>query len=314
LRIVTVLDTSVSSDNLGDEIIMDSVYDVVREVLPDAYCYRVPTHEYLGDYSRKLIAASEFSIFGGTNMLDPAMLSKGALWKLRLLDFAKISPVVLLGVGWRRYGEPAKWSTRRLLDRVLGGDFIHSVRDSYTLDKLDGIRPRIINTACMTMWKLDPVWCAALPRAKAPKVVTTLTFYSRDEDADRRMLELLKSSYATVAFWSQQAPDHAYLESLGVDGIDIIRPTLCSYNEYLDGEDVDFIGTRLHGGVRAMQKGHRALIIAIDNRAAEIARDTGLPVVARGNLEAIEAFVDGGGATSIKLPHAAISEWKAQFA
>ena len=313
MRIVTVLDTSVSSNNLGDEIIMDAVNDVIREVLPDAYQYRVATHDYLGDYSRKLIAQSEFSIFGGTNMLDPDMLSKGALWRLRMSDVAKIAPVVLLGVGWRSYGEAAKWSTRRVLNKVLGSQFVHSVRDSYTLEKLDGIEPRVINTACMTMWKLDDAACAKLPRSKATRVVTTLTFYHRDEAADRRMLELLKANYATVAFWSQQAPDITYLESLGVTGIEVITPTLRGYNEYLDNEDLDFVGTRLHGGVRAMQKGHRALILGIDNRATEIARDTGLPVVPRGSDDAIATWIHAGEATSITLPHAAIDQWKAQF-
>ncbi|QXQ05072.1 polysaccharide pyruvyl transferase family protein [Sphingosinicellaceae bacterium] len=310
---MTVLDTSVPSNNLGDEIIMDAVYDVVHEVLPNAYINRVGTHDYLGEYSRKLIAASDFSIFGGTNMLDPDMLSKGALWKLRLSDVGKISPVVLLGVGWRRYGEAASWSSRRLLNSVLSTDFVHSVRDSYTLDRLAGIKPKASNTACMTMWRLDAAATAKLPRTKATRVVTTLTFYSKDEAADRRMLELLKGNYATVAIWSQQAPDLAYLESLGVPGIEVIPPTLRAYNSYLDNEDIDFIGTRLHGGVRAMQKGHRALIIGIDNRATEIARDTGLPVVPRGSDEAISAWIHAGCATTITLPTEAIAQWKAQF-
>lgn len=313
MRIVTILDTSVSSNNLGDEIIMDAVHDVVHEVLPDAYLYRVPTHDYLGDYSRKLIAKSDFSVFGGTNMLDPDMLSKGALWRLRPSDVSKISPVVLLGVGWRCYGEAASWRSRRLLNSVLSGDFAHSVRDSYTLDRLAGIKAKVSNTACMTMWRLDEAACAKLPRTRATRVVTTLTFYSKDEAADRRMLELLKANYGTVAFWSQQAPDIDYLESLQVPGIEVIAPTLRAYNAYLDNEDVDFVGTRLHGGIRAMQKGHRALILGIDNRATEIARDTGLPVVARGSDDAISAWIDGGQATTITLPVAAIDQWKAQF-
>jgi hypothetical protein len=43
--------------------------------------------------------------------------------------------------------------------------------------------------------------------------------------------------------------------------------------------DVDFVGARLHGGIRALQRGRRTLTIALDNRAREIAGDTGMPVV-----------------------------------
>jgi hypothetical protein len=93
-----------------------------------------------------------------------------------------------------------------------------------------------------------------------------------------------------------------------------LPPNLRSYTAFLDNEDVDFIGTRLHGGIRAMQKGHRALIIGIDNRATEIGRDTNLPVVQRQDLAAIEAWIDGGRATEIILPMAAIQGWKAQLA
>jgi polysaccharide pyruvyl transferase WcaK-like protein len=314
MRRITLLDTSVATDNLGDEIIMDAVAEVARAVLPDGYFYRVATHERMGATSRGLIRSSDLSIVGGTNILSSSMLSKNALWKLGLKDILSLKSVVLLGVGWHAYMSAPKSNTQFILKKILSGEYIHSVRDSYTADKLANIGKSVVNTSCITMWRLTPEHCAALPRNKANKVVTTLTFYKKDREADRGLLSLLKEEYEEVAFWPQQSHDLAYFQSLGISGIEIIQPQLASYNSVLDSEDVDFIGTRLHGGIRAMQKGHRALIMSVDNRATEISRDTNLPVLNRSDLQGARLWIHGGTATEIRLPLQAIETWKLQFA
>lgn len=314
MRTITVLDTSVASDNLGDEIIMDAVYRVVGEVMPDAYCYRVPTHDWIGRMSRKLLAKSEMAIVGGTNILEPRMGRRGALWKLGLADLGMLHPVVLLGVGWRGYmASPDRW-TKLLLRKLLAPGMIHSVRDSFTLDKTTEVGANIVNTACMTMWSLTPEHCAVLPRTRRKAAVTTLTYYKGDREHDRQMLLSLTRTYDHVWFWAQQNQDQAYMTSLNVPGIKVISPQLAAYDRILDSEDVDFIGTRLHGGIRAMQKGHRALIVAIDNRAQEIARDTGLPIVKRGDQATIDRWCEASDPVSIDLPTETIARWKAQFA
>ena len=314
MKSATVLDTSICSDNAGDEIIMDAVYDVLAEVIPDVYLFKVMTHDFMGEVSRKIVAASQFAIVGGTNLLDSHALSKNALWKLRLLDTLKLRSALLLGVGWRGYAEPASRTTKAVLKRVLSPDMQHSVRDSYTAEKLRAVIPNVTNTACMTMWKLTPEWCAGLPRKRAASAVTNLTFYRPDPAADTAMLKLLVAKYQSVYFWPQQFEDQAYFESLGVDGVRGLNPNLRSYTRFLEAEDVDFIGTRLHGGIRAMQHKHRALVIGIDNRATEINKDTNLPVIQRGQIAGIEAWIDGGAATTIVLPAEAIAAWKRQLA
>ncbi len=82
----------------------------------------------------------------------------------------------------------------------------------------------------------------------------------------------------------------------------------------LDHEDVDFVGARLHGGIRALQRGRRALIVPVDNRAAEISKSTVLPVASRDEPEAIERWILDPQPTRIVLPWSAIAQWKAQFA
>ena len=80
-------------------------------------------------------------------------------------------------------------------------------------------------------------------------------------------------------------------------------------------EDSVYVGTRLHCGARFLQQGRNALIIAVDNRAAEIKKDTGLPVVLRNDFETIRSWLEGlTDWAPINLPLDAIKQWKQQFA
>lgn len=49
--------------------------------------------------------------------------------------------------------------------------------------------------------------------------------------------------------------------------------------------DIDYVGTRLHGKIRVLNREKRAIILAVDNRAIEIANDTALPVVRREDIQ-----------------------------
>ena len=81
----------------------------------------------------------------------------------------------------------------------------------------------------------------------------------------------------------------------------------------LENNDIDYVGTRLHAGIRAIQKKRRALVLSIDNRASEISNDIGMNVVPREDIEKIEFFITNEQKTSIKIPHKNIEAWKAQF-
>lgn len=309
---VTLFDTSVATDNLGDEIIMDAVEQVISEVLPNAYLFRVATHEYLSWVSRKFLKKSSLSIIGGTNLLSPHM-GPFALWKMMPWDVLSVNHAVLLGVGWRDYLRGPDPYTKWALNRILAQDYIHSVRDSYTLNKIAGSGKRVYDTSCPTMWSLTDSHCQSIPRRKAAKAVTTLTYYRRNETVDRQVLNILLHHYSEVYFWPQQSDDQAYFESLRVAGIKYIPPSVRRYTAFLNSETVDFVGTRLHGGIRAMQKHKRTLILAVDNRAREIARTSNLPVLDRNDVTGIEEWISGDRPTSVTLPLANITAWKAQF-
>ena len=94
----------------------------------------------------------------------------------------------------------------------------------------------------------------------------------------------------------------------------MVPPTLEAYNGLLKNQDLDYIGTRLHGGIHALNNERRSLIIAVDNRAKEISKDTKLPVIGREEVrENLESMINGKWQTEIVLPSDNIERWKAQF-
>jgi hypothetical protein len=314
MRLVALLDTSVSSDNLGDEIIMDAVRHELLQAMPDTYLTTIATHDYCGRIARKILRQCEFGILGGANSVSSSML-RGANWKISPIDIpAMKDKIVLMGVGWQDYHPSASLYARFVYEKVLSRNHIHSFRDGYTLGKAGQLNRKALNTACPTMWRLDPDHCRSIPTGKANSVIAALTYYRPDAENDRKTMDLICESYDKVYFWSQQAEDWAYLKTLGNYDVELIRPSVRAYTDLLESEAVDFIGSRLHGGIRALQKTRSALIIVVDNRAAEIGRDTGCPIVARDDQPGIRAWIEGSEPLHITLPTEAIDTWRGQFA
>ena len=311
---VGIFDTAISTDNLGDIIIMDAVMEPLAEIFGgDARMERIATHAFMPKSTLVTLAQCDLSIVGGTNILKSHMFYR-ANWRLRPWDALAMRNVVLMGVGWQHYQRrDTDIFSRLLFDRILSKTFDHSVRDEYTLEKMHRQVKNIIYTACPTLWPLTAERCAGVPTTKARSAVVSLTYY-RPHGADAELLALLRREYETVYFWCQQADDRAYLESLGSGGKLSMLSDIESYNRVLDTEDVDVIGTRLHGGIRALQRGRRALILAVDNRAAEMARSTNIPVIHRQDLATIRKWIETSDPVSVTLPWDAIAAWKGQFA
>lgn len=314
METIAVVDTSICGDNLGDEIIMDAVNGIVSELFPEAYIFRVPSHEALSDRTRSFLKRSEWCFVGGTNILSSNMHRYG-LWRLTKKDAELYGQIrtTLLGAGWIDYSAPPTSRTRGFLRSAFRPDLLHSVRDTYTLNHLAKIGIRGLMTSCPTTWSLTPEHCAKVPRARAKDAIITLSAWRESANADRAFVEVLRKHYSKLFFFCQSQEDYRYFASFGWQDIAPISPTLKSYDRFLEEHDVDFVGTRLHGGIRALQKGRRALVLAVDNRATEIAKDTGLPVVSRDDSGEIERWIEAGAPTKINLPLKAIEDWKAQF-
>jgi polysaccharide pyruvyl transferase WcaK-like protein len=311
---ISIVDTSICSDNLGDEIIMDAVNRTVWSLFPSAYIFRVPSHEALSDRTRAFLRKSSWCFIGGTNLLSSG-LGPWDLWRLDERGAAALGSTrtICLAPGWKSYMPAPAGRAKALLQTALWSDGVHATRDSYTRDHLKSIGLSALATSCVTTWGLTPEHCRTLPSGRSDSVVFTLTAWHGDPAADRAFVDVLRSHYKTLYFFPQMQDDFEYFKKFGWEDIKVVATTLETYDHFLENEDVDFVGTRLHGGIRALQKGRRALILAIDNRATEIGKDTGLPVIARADANAIRAWVETEPAIQLSLPQAAIDQWGRQF-
>lgn len=309
-----LLDTSLDSDNAGDGIIMENCQRQLGDCLDTKSLRHVPTHRFPTAEEKQQLHTAGRKILCGTNILSGHMRSYG-LWKLGC-DVSPYRDTLLMGVGFDSKDESYDRYTRQLMHTILSRKGIHSVRDSFSEQKLKsmGIK-NVLNTGCPTMWNLTPEHCASIPTEKASNVICTLTDYCRDEANDKAMLDILLDSYERVYFWLQGQEDLAYIQKLGyADRVELVDSTLEAYDSVMAVEDIDYVGTRLHAGIRALSKGRRSLIISIDNRAECISADTGLPVIRREDVAvALNDRLRGPIEAEITMPWENIARWKGQF-
>lgn len=313
---VALLDTQMGSENSGDQIIMEACGQVMAEVLsPDATPAHVATHYYSPELES---LGGSIPILCGTNILYTHMGDQRQ-WALphRLRSLRN---VCLLGVGMNNQDldDPVDAYSRLFYKAVLHPSLYHSVRNSTTKQKLEeaGVR-NVLNTACPTMWTLTPEHLATIPRKKASTVLTSVTDYCADATSDLLMIETLKQEYEHVVIWVQGSHDIDFCLDPIINKGDyqLIGPSIDELNAFLADPDVDYVGTRLHAGIRSLNLGHRSLIVNVDNRARSIARDTGLPVIERSELagDKLVRWINGSDATELSLPWEEINLWKSQW-
>lgn len=313
-----IFDTAIGSSNLGDHIIMDAVNRIVEELFVDDFVINIATHQRIHAFDLPMLRKSDLALVGGTNLLKNDNI-RDSQWKIGLKELLAFRhKAVLLGVGWWQYQEKSVSPYSRFLYRnILSGRFLHAVRDGYTLQKLASIGIRnVINTGCPTVWELDEAHCQQIDPVKKPLVVTTITDYMRNPAMDRQMLEILLREYREVHVWLQGSKDRPYLEQLMRDkpgNLHYIAPKLSAFDRFLEENECDYVGTRLHAGIRALQKKRRAIIIGIDNRALEMRKDIGLNVLEREKMGDLHARINQQDPVKLHQDWAAIARWKAQF-
>ena len=307
-----ILNPSIGTANLGDLIIYESVYNKLRNIYPDDLFTDFPTQLFTSHDAMSLMNERDLLFVSGTNLLS-SNLERIFQWKIhfRHKTFLK-NKVVLMGCGWWQYqGEINKY-TAAIYKTILSKDVLHSVRDEYTANKLRSIGiDNVINTTCPTLWSLSPEKCKQIPISKAKEVVTTLTFYHKNKELDKTMLSILSNNYNKVYLWIQGMNDFHYFNEINENfqNIEFISPSIESYNALLERGNIDYIGTRLHAGVRALQNNIRTLILAVDNRAIEIGKDVNLNVIKRENVREMSNFINNDYVTDIKLPIENINKW-----
>ncbi len=123
------------------------------------------------------------------------------------------------------------------------------------------------------------------------------------KEYDKKVLDILFENYEEVYYWIQGDTDYDYIKELGLESkVNIIYSDLNEYTNFLKNNNCDYVGTRLHGG-----------ILAIDNRATEKHKDFNLPVIKREKLDELDNRINSKFSTEIVIPLDRINKWKKQF-
>ena len=324
---VMLLDPSIAdngglpSRNLGDLIINQAVSRELSAIFGEEPFLKLSTHCRFSAEDYQVANRCAFRFVGGTNLLSSKKIKY--TW-YREVDrwnwlFPKLHRVMLLGVGWG-VGYPiwSDWRPKHFYRRSLDRVHLHSVRDSFSEGMLRSIGiNNVLNTSCPTLWNLDGF--VSNPLSAPNHCLFTLTDYRRIPERDDAILQTLHRLFPGVLnFFPQGANDLEYLESLPAyancrDRIQVPARDVSSLERFLDQnkDDVLYIGTRLHGGIFSMQRGVKAVIISVDHRASEIAKDTALPIIGTDIAAGIERWLCGSlKFDPIRLPTANIQRWR----
>ena len=321
MKKIILLDTSIGTNNIGDEIIMECVSKELAYLTEGKFVYRIPTH--LASFHSYAIwkhssvvrnyTDCDYKFAGGSNLLAKDMRTHYPLWNINSFNCKPLAGTVLVGVG-AGAGDHADSYTKHLYRKVLSHDFYHSVRDERSREYVESLGLKAINTACVTMWMLTPEHCAGIPTAKGNHVVFTLTARPEPDPRDQKLIDILRQNYESVSFWVQGDSDDTYFAKFkNTEGIGIIPPSKEAYRQVLLRDDLDYIGTRLHGGIYALRHKKRAIIISIDERAGAISKDTGLVTISKDEIDGLPSLIHSTFATRLNIPFDRIAAWKAQF-
>lgn len=309
---ISVFDTSICDNNLGNQIIMDSVNQYLRQIFPSDFFIKLPYLDSIGDEAIRYIRNSEYIFLGGTNALSSEMENYKQIG-IDHNNYKHIQNIILTGVGWWQYQGEISDYTREILKNCLHTHRYHSVRDSYTKDKLSTIGiNNVLVTGCPTLWQLTDEHCENIKKEKSEHVLLTFTNYSQDK-SDYELLQILKENYNKIFIWIQGPEDLEYAQNFSTE-LNILPPNLKSLDQLLSSDmSLDYVGTRCHAGIRAMQFMRRCIIIGVDNRALEMQKDFNLPVISRDNLSSLPGVINSRFETRLNLPFDKIKQWIGQF-
>ena len=326
MKKILLLDTSIGTSNMGDFIIMECVRKELDFVLRDSFVFNMPTHlppfhdfaVFRNSLAVQNYATAELKFAGGSNLLVKDLKTHYPQWNIHYFDSKPLAGTILVGVG-AGAGDRTNRYTTKLYNKVLNHDYFHSVRDGRSKKYVEDVLGlKAINTGCVTMWMLTPEFCRQIPQKKASRVVFTLTGKANAANVDaedQALIDLLKEQYDEVYFWLQGDRDAAYFgKAKNTDGIKIVPPSLSAYDKLLNEPNLDYVGTRLHGGIYAMRHKKRAIILAIDERAREINCANHLNCIEKSKVSLeLEKMIRSDFETKIVMPFDEIKRWKSQF-
>lgn len=321
---ILLFDTAIGTFNRGDDIILNSAEDALAPLIHQSYVMRLGTHinnlnlyHYLKN-SKKLqfVDECDYKFVLGTNLLTANVVRSIGQWAVGPLSKRLYKDSIMVGVGITKDNQKPTLLTKQFYKDILRKDIAHSVRDEQSKKMLESICDvNVINTGCPTLWGLTPEVCAAIPTQKADNVVFTVSGQTKyqNRERDQLLLSTVEKSYDQIYFWVQTYEDEPYFRSLQHTKDVKYVYSLKDYGNILDNGNVDYVGTRLHGGIFAMQHGVRSTIVEIDHRAKGFREINNINTIERDRLEELSDYIHGSIQTEVHLREKEIKEWTAQF-
>lgn len=324
MKSAIVFDTAIGTSNLGDEIILQCLEEEMAFLLDNCFIMRFGTHVknlpklryFMGSQKLQFAYDADFKLIMGTNLLTRDILRTQAQWPISSLDSWLYYNSIMAGVGTTLDEGKTTNYTRKIYKRILRPDFYHSVRDEESKRLLEDMGFKAINTGCPTLWKITPDFCKQIPTQKANRVIFSLSGYKvqRNRERDLDLIHILRENYKELLFWCQTSMDEIYLDTFeNVEDIQRIY-SLKQYEDILNNGNIDYVGTRLHGGIYAIQHKVRSIIISIDHRAEGFHDTNNLCICERDEIpDKLAGMINGEIVTDIRLRQEDIDCWKAQF-
>jgi len=322
MRKIVKFNTSYGTLNQGDAIINESIDRELGEFFRKDYIVELPTHTPVTTVFQifkknpiiNICQEASYKIICGTNILTHNMLRLWPQLNINIINCRPYIGSILVGAGLSSQVPDANFYTKMLYKKILSKDFIHSVRDEKTKEFVEKMGFRAIDTGCPTIWSLTKQHCSQIPTKKSDRVIFTLTDYSKNLQDDQLLIDVLRRNYQQLIFWVQGSGDFQYLQTLNhTEDIQIIY-SLEDYKKTLMGGNIDYVGTRLHAGILALQNRVRSIIISVDNRAEDMQKSHNLPVLRREEiLSKLEETINSEFITDVHIDEKKIEQWKSQF-
>ena len=199
MKKILYLNPAMSSLNIGDKIIEDGCKTYLNDIFSNDFIVEFSTHLPLNNLYFNFIGNIDYKFVLGSNLLVPKLNQRFRQWDINIFNVKKLSPVILMGVGWQQYSKKVNFYTKKIYKSLFATSYMHSVRDEYTKENLNKIGiTNVINTGCPTMWKFTPDFCKKISCKKGKDVVFTLTDYSMSETFDKKLINILKNNYEKV--------------------------------------------------------------------------------------------------------------------
>lgn len=322
MKKVVLFDPSYATSNMGDFIINEAIMRQMKFVFNNNFLVRYSSHTPLlhihQNLRRNLIkencAPENLKFLGGSNLLKYNLFVFMPDWSINIFTKNLYKNAVSLGCGVATNSTKINWYTKYIYQTTLSKDYVHSARDEQAKKFLESLGFKAENTGCPTMWDLTSKFCKTIPQTKSKDVIFTLTDYEIDREKDQQLIDTLIKHYETVHFWIQGSKDLEYLQSLqNTNTIKLVNPNLEAYSEVLSQGNIDYIGTRLHAGVFAMQHKVRSVILIVDNRARDMQKTYNINAIERDDVSNLSPMINSDFSTNIKIDESKIERWKNQF-